>query len=260
MTTRTFICHYHIFKTAGTSFERVLINNFGKHHLSFDGPTASSCISQKDLTKVIESNPTLASLSSHQISLPAPVSDQFLALPVVFVRHPILRIRSVFLHEHRQDLTRSQSPLQGFEAWFDKLVAGHPNQLQICNLQTNLLCREANSPPRGVNTDGRPLYDLDAALKNLSEVPCVGRAEYFDEDVASFIPTLAAAGIRLDYQKRVTENVGAPDFGLSLEQQLENMRSQISATTWEQLHWFNHQDVALFEAVCRRRQLGEKNH
>jgi len=103
------------------------------------------------------------------------------------------------------------------------------------------------------------LYDLDAALKNLSEVACVGRTEYFDEDVASFIPTLAAAGIRLHYQQRVTENVGAPDFGLSLEQQLGNMRSQISATTWEQLHWFNQQDVALFEAVCRRRQLGEKN-
>ena len=91
-------------------------------------------------------------------------------------------------------------------------------------------------------------------------MPCVGRTEYFDEDVASFIPTLAAAGIRLHYQQRITENVGAPDFGLSLEQQLENMRSQISATTWEQLHWFNQQDVAVFEAVCRRRQLGEKDN
>jgi len=91
-------------------------------------------------------------------------------------------------------------------------------------------------------------------------VPYVGRTEYFDEDVASFIPTLAAAGIRLDYQRRVTENVGAPDFGLSLEQQLDNMRSQISATTWEQLHWFNQQDVALLEAICRRRQLAVKNN
>ena len=260
MNKRNVLLHYHIFKTAGTSFERVLINNFDQNHLSFDGPTASSYISQKDLIKVIESNSNLASLSSHQISLPAPVSDQFLALPVVFVRHPILRIRSVFLHEHRQVPPRSQSPLQGFEAWFDKLVAGHPNQLQICNLQTNLLCRDANSPPRGVNTDGRPLYDLDTALKNLSEVPCVGRTEYFDADVASFIPTLAAVDIQLRYRQRVSENVGAPDFGLSLEQQLDNMRSQISATTWDQLHWFNHQDMALFEAVCRRRQLAVKNH
>ena len=121
-----------------------------------------------------------------------------------------------------------------------------------CNLQTNLLCREANQPPRGVNTEGRPLYDLEAALRNLSAVPCVGRAEYFDEDVASFLPEFAAAGINFEYHQPVTENIGAPDFGLSLEQQLNNTRTAISESAWDKLHWFNHQDIELFDAVCRR--------
>lgn len=249
---RTIICHYHIFKTAGTSFERVLRNNFGQRHLSFDGPKTSSMITQPELIKVIHTRPNLASISSHQITLPAPMSDQFLALPVVFVRHPILRIRSVFLHENRNAPEPLESPMEGFDAWFEELVAGHPNQLQICNLQTNLLCREANSSPKGVNANGRPLYDLEAALRNLSEVPCIGRAECFDEDVASFIPQLAAAGIEFDYPSRVAENVGAPDFGLSLEQQLDNMQAALSKPTWDKLHWFNHQDIALFEAVCNR--------
>ena len=249
---RTIICHYHIFKTAGTSFERVLRNNFGQRHLSFDGPKTSSMITQPELIKVIHTRPNLASISSHQITLPAPVSDQFLALPVVFVRHPILRIRSVFLHENRNAPEPLESPMEGFDAWFEELVAGHPNQLQICNLQTNLLCRGANNSPKGVNANGRPLYDLEAALRNLSEVPCIGRAECFDEDVASFIPQLAAAGIEFDYPSRVTENVGAPDFGLSLEQQLDNMQAALSKPTWDKLHWFNHQDIALFEAVCNR--------
>ena len=249
---RTIICHYHIFKTAGTSFERVLRDNFGQRHLSFDGPKTSSMITQPELIKVIHTRPNLASISSHQITLPAPVSDQFLALPVVFVRHPILRIRSVFLHENRNAPEPLESPMEGFDAWIEELVAGHPNQLQICNLQTNLLCRGANSSPKGVNANGRPLYDLEAALRNLSEVPCIGRAECFDEDVASFIPQLAAAGIEFDYPSRVAENVGAPDFGLSLEQQLDNMQAALSKPTWDKLHWFNHQDIALFEAVCNR--------
>ncbi len=252
MIPRTVICHYHIFKTAGTSFEQVLKNNFGERHLSVDGPKASSVITQTDLARVIDSNPHLAAISSHQITLPAPISDRFLAFPVVFVRHPILRIRSVFLHEHRDTLATREAPLEGFEIWFDKLVAGHPNQLQICNLQTNLLCREADQPPRGVNTDGRPLYDLEAALRNLSAVSCVGRAEYFDEDVASFLPKFAAAGINVEYHQRVTANIGAPDFGLSLEQQLHNTRTAISESAWDKLHWFNHQDIELFEVVCRR--------
>ena len=257
MMPRTIICHYHIFKTAGTSFERVLRNNFGQRHLSFDGPKTSSMITQTELIKVINTHPNVASISSHQITLPAPVSDQFLALPVVFVRHPILRIRSVFLHENRNASERLKSPMEGFEAWFEELVAGHPNQLQICNLQTNLLCREANSLPKGVNANGRPLYDLEAALSNLSRVSCIGRAECFDEDVASFIPQFAAAGIEFDYPSRVAENVGAPDFGLSLEQQLDNMQAACSKPTWDKLHWFNHQDIALFEAVCNR--LGSQN-
>jgi hypothetical protein len=258
MMPRTIICHYHIFKTAGTSFERVLRNNFGQRHLSFDGPKTSSMITQTELSKVINTHPHLASISSHQITLPAPVSDQFLALPVVFVRHPILRIRSVFLHENRNASERLESPMEGFEAWVEELVAGHPNQLQICNLQTNLLCREANSSPKGVNANGRPLYDLEAALSNLSEVSCIGRAECFDEDVASFIPTLAAAGIRLNYLSRITENVGAPDFGSSVEQQLDNMRAQLSGATWDKLFWFNEQDIALYDTVCRRLEAGDQ--
>ena len=256
MNSRPIICHYHIFKTAGTSFERVLQNNFGERHLSFDGAQASSTVTQADLVKIIDADPTLASISSHQITLPAPVSERFLAVAVVFLRHPILRIRSVFLHEHRNAFASLERPLQGFEAWFETLVAGHANQLQICNLQTNLLCRETNRPPKGVNKDGRPLYDLDAALSNLSKVPCVGRAEYFDQDVASFVPTLAAAGIHFKYQKRIAENVGAPDFELPPAQQLANMRAQIAPSVWDQLHWFNHQDIELFEAVTKRLELG----
>jgi hypothetical protein len=258
MMPRTIICHYHIFKTAGTSFERVLRNNFGQRHLSFDGPKTSSMITQTELIKVINTHPYLASISSHQITLPAPVSDQFLALPVVFVRHPILRIRSVFLHENRNASERLESPMEGFDAWVEELVAGHPNQLQICNLQTNLLCREANSSPKGVNANGRPLYDLEAALSNLSRVSCIGRAECFDEDVASFIPQLAAAGIAFDYPSRVAENVGAPDFGSSVEQQLDNMRAQVSDATWDQLCWFNEQDIAVYDTVCRRLEAGHQ--
>ena len=148
--------------------------------------------------------------------------------------------------------------MEGFEAWFEERVAGHPDQLQICNLQTNLLCREANSSPKGVNANGRPLYDLEAALTNISEVSCIGRAECFDEDVASFIPTLASAEIKLDYSNQVAENVGAPDFGSPVEQQLDNMRAQLSGATWDKLVWFNEQDIALYDTVCRRLEASDQ--
>lgn len=169
------------------------------------------------------------------------------------VRHPLLRIRSVFLHEMRDDPTQAGvDVMAGFDAWFDELAAGHPNHLQICNLQTNLLCREADHPPQGHNEDGRPLYDLDNAMKNLASVELLGRVEHFEQDVARFPSLLAAHGLRFRIEEPVSENVGAPDFSLSTEDQLDNLRSQVAANTWKRLLWFNEQDLALWESVCER--------
>ena len=253
MTARTIICHYHIFKTAGTSLEALLSQNYGEGHISFDGPTSASSVDQASLTRTIRDNPEACAFSSHQIALPAPDFPDLKILPAVMIRHPLLRIRSVFLHEMRDDPTQAGvDVMAGFDAWFDELAAGHPNQLQICNLQTNLLCRKPDQPPQGHNEDGRPLYDLDNAMKNLASVELLGRVEHFEQDVARFPSLLAAHGLPFRVEEAVTENVGAPDFSLSTEDQLDNLRSQVAANTWKRLLWFNEQDLALWESVCER--------
>ena len=115
MTQRNVIVHHHIFKNAGTTFERVLDENYGDKHLSFDGPFTFSHISQDQLAAIIERHPSHVAFSSHQIHLPAPSSLSFRAIPVVFVRHPLLRIRSVFLFEernaHNDDSSENRDPL-----------------------------------------------------------------------------------------------------------------------------------------------------
>ena len=253
MTARTVICHYHIFKTAGTSLEALLRQNYGEGHISFDGPTSASSVDQASLARTIRDNPKACAFSSHQIALPAPDLPDLKILPAVVVRHPLLRIRSVFLQEMRDDRTKSgEDVMAGFDTWFDELAAGHPNQLQICNLQTNLLCREADQPPKGRNEDGRPLYDLDNAMKNLASVELLGRVEHFEQDVARFPSLLAAQGLHFAIEESISENVGSPDFLLSTEDQLNNFRSQLAAETWDRLLWFNEQDLNLWESVCER--------
>lgn len=253
MTPRTVICHYHIFKTAGTSFEALLRQNYGEGHISFDGPTSASSIGQSSLTRIIRDNPEACAFSSHQIALPAPDSRDLKILPAVIIRHPLLRIRSVFLHEMRDVTTQPGTDvMEGFDAWFDELASGHPNQLQICNLQTNLLCREPDQPPQGRNEGGRPLYDVDNAMKNLAEVTLLGRVEHFERDVARFPSLIAAYGLRFRVEEPISENVGSPDFPLSTEDQLNNFRAQVAAETWDRLLWFNGQDLTLWEWVCER--------
>ena len=42
MSQRKVLVHYHIFKNAGTTFERVLDENYGDGHIKFDGPFSFS--------------------------------------------------------------------------------------------------------------------------------------------------------------------------------------------------------------------------
>ncbi len=108
---RTVICHYHIYKNSGTSFDLLLEQNFGDRHICFDGPFPFFIIDQEQLTRVIERKRGVIALSSHQIQLPVPVSLDFLVLPVVFIRHLMLRVQSIYKFNvgwaHHEDSTKA---------------------------------------------------------------------------------------------------------------------------------------------------------
>ena len=250
MNKRSVLCHYHIYKNAGTTFERVLDENYGEQHLSFDGPFPFSQINQDQLTNIIDRHPSAMACSSHQIHLPAPSSISFRPIPVVFIRHPMLRIRSVYLFDQRGNrllrAIRRDDALAGLEEWIKSLLSGRKNTLQINNLQTGMLCRGYNQPPRRENRGGRVVYDIQTAVNNLTLVPCLGRTEHFDHDVASFELILEEYDFPFSYKPRKAENVSAPDHGDPVEKQLQAMKDSISKETWEKLQWLNHQDLELY--------------
>ncbi len=121
--------------------------------------------------------------------------------------------------------------------------------LQINNLQTSMLCRGYNMPPRRENRGGRVVYDIQMALNNLSLVPCLGRTENFHQDVTSFIATLEDYGFRFNYSKKTAENISARDYDQPIAKQIEAMRSAVSEKTWQKLQWLNHQDLELYEVA-----------
>lgn len=253
MKQRNVLVHYHIFKNAGTTFERVLDENFGDQHLAFDGPFSFSQVNQDQLATVIDHHPSHVAFSSHQIHLPVPSSLDFRAIPAVFVRHPLLRIRSVYLFSQRNEARGNPRDAReahaGLEEWVATMLAGDKNRLHLSNLQTGALSRSYNLPPKRKGEAGRVCFDLQAAINNLILVPCLGRTEHFDRDVKSFSETLAHFGLTFSHQPGKAENVSSPDYGQSAEQQLKAMQSSLTAETWEKLLWMNHQDLALFDVV-----------
>ena len=253
MTTRNVLLHYHIFKNSGTTFERVLDDNYGEQHISFDGPFPYSNINQDQLSMIVERHPAAVACSSHQIHLPAPSSITFRAIPVVFIRHPMLRIRSVYFFSQRQNQLASETPLdnplEGLEEWVLSALAGDQNLNQISNLQTGFVSRCYNLLPKRHSINGRVNYDLQTAVNNLSLVPCLGRTEHFDTDVARFADTLARFDIPFSYQPRPAANISSPDHGQPISEQLAVMQEHLTATTWDKLRWMNHQDLALYDVV-----------
>lgn len=253
MTNRNVLLHYHIFKNSGTTFERVLNDNYGEQHISFDGPFPFSHINQDQLSMIIERHPTAVACSSHQIHLPIPSSMAFQAIPIVFIRNPMLRIRSVYFFSQRQNKSLGKrahdNPLEGLEDWVVSALAGDHNLNQISNLQTGFVSRCYNLPPKRQGIDGRVNYDLQTAINNLSLVPCLGRTEHFDTDVASFAGTLARFDIPFSYQPKRAENISSPDHGQPISEQLDAMQEHLTAATWDRLRWMNHQDLALYDIV-----------
>ena len=252
MQKRAVICHYHIYKNSGTSFSKLLEANFGERHINFDGPLAGFQINQDQLAEIVENNPEVVSMSSHQIYLPAPSTLNIRFIPVVFLRHPLMRIRSIFLFETSGN---SEAPtsldmkdrLASFEAWANARLKDPSRLLSISNAQTNQLSRAYCRAPQIRITDGACIHDMDLALNNLRLVSCLARTETYTGDVSSFESTLAKNGIEFTSRLGRAENISSSDFDAPLSHQLETFRANMTQKLWDQLLDINRQDQALYD-------------
>lgn len=104
MTGRPVLVHYYIFKNAGCSIDSSLKASFGEHWAEFDGSYPRDIQSSEQLAGFLRANEHLRAVSSHFARPPLPWSG---CLPIVFLRHPLPRARSVY------EFTR-QDPTQPF--------------------------------------------------------------------------------------------------------------------------------------------------
>ncbi|MFN2287946.1 MAG: hypothetical protein ABR578_06390 [Chromatocurvus sp.] len=272
---RHVICHYHIFKNSGTSFDEVLTDTVGSRLVSFDGPFPFSVFDQDELLKVIRNHGAARAFSSHQIRLPVPVSLEVRILPVVFLRHPLLRIRSVYEFfcqraDQKQGLRRmlpgaarpgftsrdeASSKKLDFAGWLREAVDGSRPLNNISNAQTQLLCGAYGR--RGLMrvvplADGGVIADIDQARRNLCAVELLARTEHFTADVARFAAPLADCGIEFTQRDRKPANTTSNDIFRPLEARLAALREQIGDALYSDLEMLNRQDLQLYDEVCKR--------
>lgn len=251
---RTVICHYHIYKNAGTSFEHVLDHSFGPAHLSFDGPFPFFTIDQEQLDRIILRKAAAVAFSSHQIQLPVPVSPHYRVIPVMFLRHPLLRIASVWRFKRGQrdgTETARLATRHDFADWLEMCFADAQEITQISNAQTRLVSAAFRQRAWMRRHRDCMEYRLETALANLSDLACLGRTEHFAADVARFAGICAASGLMLDLPADIRRNVtdaSEDAVGLRVARLLDDLPPGLRA----RLIAANEQDQALYDLACQR--------
>ena len=251
---RNVICHYHIYKNSGTSFDEILTQNFNENHILFDGPFPFFSINQEELLKVIERRVNGVAFSSHQTYLPVPSSLDVNVLPVVFIREPLLRTSSIYRFKRKYSdgtFTSVKAQELNFPDWVE-FCLNHPSEItHISNAQTRLIGRTASSnKPLMKRYKRRMSYDLNQALRNLNNVELLGRTEFFEKDVHRFSGILKGYGIDFKATDLKPKNVTDKSTSDPLHIRVDLLKEQLGDNLFNDLVAANDQDYKLFYKVC----------
>lgn len=247
---RPIVVHIHLFKNAGTSVDAGLEAHFASEWETFDQPEGGT-FGQQRLRSWLTEKPGVSAFSSHQLRPPLTSDDEFEFVPIVFLRHPLDRIRSAFDFESRQG-PQTPSAQIASETNFSEWVEFHrsKNSSQCRNFHVMSLSQlrddETGIPRPGVSADDH----LQSAKEFLSSLETYGIVEHYDESwqrlrevIQQHFPSFAGASNR----KNIT-----PDRSASVEARLDDMRSQLGIKTFRSLRETNELDLELFRWASRR--------
>lgn len=245
---RSVLVHYHLFKNAGTSIERLLKQSLGSAWSSWDKPKPGAKISGSELQQWLESNRHIRAVSSHQLVPPIPTGD-FHVTPIVFLREPLSRVRSAWLFEWQIQPGLSEPKGTLIEYIEEKFK--QKNTSVIANFQVSRL---SNSQYADVSQrPHRYSHDiLPAACRFLDSLPFIGIVENFSASLELMGEATRQRFPELVIQEH-RENV--TDTGsTSVEQRIEAIRCEIGNDLFDELCVRNRLDLQLYSYAVGRFQ------
>jgi Domain of unknown function (DUF6473) len=255
---RNVLAHCHIFKNAGSSIDRSLKRHFGAAWADVDSP-ATSGITDDQLIEILMKRPNLAAVSAHKLRFPLRGNDRIRLHPILLLRHPIDRVRSIYDFERTAARQRTsqlihtkQAARLDFADWVSWcLNAGFGGP--ITNAQTRLCSYRHNGAIQGDWKFQPDATNLNEALLTLSELPVVGTVEDFETTTKVLTTHFSTLFPGLNFQN-VQVNFSPKRRGLPLPDRLEAVRAVLGPELYEQLVRSNEFDLELYEVAKRRLQ------
>lgn len=236
------LLHYHFFKNAGTSVDSALKRNFGALwiNIEFQGPPVTHA---EKIQAFILENPSLLAISSHTLLSPVPVIAGLTVLPILFIRHPVDRLKSAYEFERVQPVETFGAKLAKRVDFVGYLEARWENRhdRSSLNAQAYRLARIMGQPD---------LEERRAAFAALDELPFIGLVEAFD-----------ASGERLErlaqqlypsFRHHSVQANARRDPTSPLKQRLAGIRNDVGDEFYRRIEEHNDIDLDLHEEICRR--------
>jgi hypothetical protein len=241
---RHVILHYHIFKNAGSTIDSILKNNFGPEWASIDGNNPSETLDSKIIAQYLMDNPGLKALSSHQARFPLPDSPGMKIHPIVFLRHPIDRIGSVYRFERHQPLSYNllnikiarENDINEYVKW--RLADN--NGAVIKNFQTVYL----SGREKHMKTALATTVDLENAKSRIRSLDFFGIVEFFSDSILGLKKHLSNdfADININYN---IQNKTSDEYS-TLENRLQGIRESLKPALYDEMIEKNSLDLELY--------------
>lgn len=247
MTNRPILVHYHIFKNAGCSVDASLKASFGGDWVEFEGSHAHDIQPAARLAAFLQANPAVRAVSSHLARPPLPWEG---CLPVVFLRHPLLRTRSVYEFT-RRDPTQPFAEAareNGFAGYIQWALRRERGSVVIRNYQVVHLSQASWRCENILDAEaGRS--DLEEAKALLTGWGMAGIVETYALSAQMFQSLYGPRVPGLDFKARHV-NATSLEPG-SIEEQIEQCGKLLGTTLRDDFMESNALDMALYEHAKR---------
>jgi len=177
---RFVVVHYHIFKNAGTTVERILEREFPGRFARLHGPTADATLDAEDLGAFLNDHPNIQAVTSHHLRYPVPDIRNTVVFDCCFLRHPLDRLDSLYSYLGKIDssdpLCRSahrRTPAEFVRQLLDR------SPEQVSNVQVTQLAN------RGAFTRPANEEDLERAVQTVRNMALPGVVEMFQESMVA---------------------------------------------------------------------------
>lgn len=235
------IAHAHIFKNAGSTIDWILRRNFSERFYDnredFKMRTDPSY-----LLEFLLSKPDLEAFSSHSLPLPIREHSKFDFYTVAMLRHPLLRVKSVYDFERKQpgDTPGAINAKKLTFAEYVKWRMRDDVAPTIRNMHVRYLT--ANSHQRIENlTESH----YDGALQFVLENRLVGVVEDFDKSMVIFSDYLSENDINVDFAYRKQNESRNKEDSVSVQSLCESLGDEL----YQILVQKNEMDIRLYDSV-----------